>query len=215
MLKQHLKWSRKSEPPSPLNVTTFSYLACSASGWDLRVHFKNTYETGKAIRGMLVKTAQSYLRQVLDHHRCVPFTKYAGATGRTGQASEWGVTKGRWPQKSVKVILSLLQNLASNAETKRLDVEKLVVKKVIVNQAMKGRRRTYRAHGRINAYLSSNCHVEIIGEERATDVKKAKTEKKENAEHHIPTRVKARRHHARQLAKNKFVQPKNASGKAK
>ena len=31
-----------------------------------------------------------------------------------------------------------------------------------VNQACHGRRRTYRAHGRINAYMSSPCHVEII-----------------------------------------------------
>jgi large subunit ribosomal protein L17e len=181
----------------------------------LRVHFKNTYETGKAIKGMLLKTAQSYLRQVLDHHRCVPFTKYAGATGRTGQAKEWGLTKGRWPQKSVKVILSLLQNLASNAETKRLDVEKLVVKKVIVNQAMKGRRRTYRAHGRINAYLSSNCHVEIIAEEKKEDVKKAKVEKKENPQYSVSIKTKARRHAANTLRKNKYVQPKNSSGKAK
>ena len=31
-----------------------------------------------------------------------------------------------------------------------------------VNQAQHGRRRTYRAHGRINAYMSSPCHVEIV-----------------------------------------------------
>ena len=31
-----------------------------------------------------------------------------------------------------------------------------------VNQACHGRRRTYRAHGRINAYMSSPCHVEVI-----------------------------------------------------
>lgn len=31
-----------------------------------------------------------------------------------------------------------------------------------VNQACHGRRRTYRAHGRINAYMSSPCHIEVI-----------------------------------------------------
>ena len=164
---------------------------------------------------MLIETAKSYLNQVLDHHRCVPFTKYAGSTGRTGQAKEWGLTKGRWPEKSVKVILSLLQNLKSNAETKRLDTEKLVVKKVIVNQAMKGRRRTFRAHGRINAYLSCNCHVEIIAEQKKEDVKKAVVEKKENPEWSTNMRTKVRRNHARVMKKNKRVQPKNTSGKAK
>lgn len=99
---------------------------------------------------MLLKKAQNYLNDVLEHKRCVPFTKYDGATGRTGQAREFGLTHGRWPEKSVKIILQLLQNAASNAETKRLDLDKIVVRKVVVNEAMKGRRRTFRAHGRIN-----------------------------------------------------------------
>jgi large subunit ribosomal protein L17e len=99
---------------------------------------------------MLVKKAEAYLNDVLAHKRCVPFTKYEGSTGRTGQAKEWGLTKGRWPEKSVRIVLGLLKNAISNAETKRLDVDKLVVKTVQVNQAMRGRRRTFRAHGRIN-----------------------------------------------------------------
>jgi large subunit ribosomal protein L17e len=99
---------------------------------------------------MLVKKAEAYLNDVLAHKRCVPFTKYEGSTGRTGQAKEWGLTKGRWPEKSVRIVLSLIKNAISNAETKRLDVDKLVIKTVMVNQAMRGRRRTFRAHGRIN-----------------------------------------------------------------
>ena len=193
---------------------TNSSKSCSASAWDLRVHFKNTYETGKAIKGMLLKTAQRYLNEVLEHKRCVPFTKYAGATGRTGQAKEWGLTKGRWPQKSIKVILSLLQNASSNAESKRLDVEKLVVKKVVVNQATKGRRRTYRAHGRINAYLSSNCHVELFCEEKKEDVKKAKEEKKEVVQHSVNHKTLVRRAHAKNLRSQKYVKPKNANAKS-
>ena len=154
---------------------TNSKKSCVAKAYDLRVHFKNTYETGKAIRGMLLHKAQAYLQQVLDHERCVPFTKFDGATGRTGQAKEWGLTHGRWPEKSVKVILGLLQNLKSNAEHNRLNVDNLVVANVQVNQAQCGRRRTFRAHGRINAYLSSNCHVAIRGEERQERTKKKKS----------------------------------------
>lgn len=74
-------------------------IGCTAKAYDLRVHFKNTYETAKAIRGMLLRKAEAYLKEVLDHKRCVPFTKYEGSTGRTGQAKEWGLTKGRWPKK--------------------------------------------------------------------------------------------------------------------
>jgi large subunit ribosomal protein L17e len=121
---------------------------------------------------MLVRKAEEYLNAVLEHKRCVPFTKYDGSTGRTGQAKEWGVTHGRWPEKSVRHVLSLLRNAISNAEAKRLNVDALVVKDVRVNQAMRGRRRTYRAHGRINAYLSSNCHVELVCEEVRERVKR-------------------------------------------
>lgn len=128
---------------------------------------------------MLVKKAEQYLNEVLNHTRCVPFTKYEGSTGRTGQAKEWGLTKGRWPEKSVRYVLSLLKNATSNAEAKRLNVDKLVVKSVRVNQAQKGRRRTYRAHGRINAYLSSNCHIELFCEEIKERVKKGEAKPEE------------------------------------
>jgi len=99
---------------------------------------------------MLLNDAKNYLEAVLEHKRCVPFTKYEGSTGRTGQAKEFGLTKGRWPEKSVRIVLALLKNAASNAEAKRLNLENVYVSNVQVNQAQKGRRRTYRAHGRIN-----------------------------------------------------------------
>ena len=52
----------------------------------------------------------------------------------------------------------------------------LVVKHVQVNQAPKHRRRTYRAHGRINPYMSVPCHVEIVCCEDETSVPKSKEE---------------------------------------
>jgi large subunit ribosomal protein L17e len=70
--------------------------------------------------------------------------------------------------------LGLLKNAESNAEAKGLEVSRLVVKHIQVNQAPKLRRRTYRAHGRINAYMASPCHVEIILVEKDDEV--AKTE---------------------------------------
>ena len=146
--------------------------AVKASGSDLRIHFKNTYETAKAIKGLGLKVAIKYMKDVLAHRRCVPFTRYRNHTGRTGQAKEFGFTQGRWPEKSVKLILSLLQNIQSNAAVKGLEEDKLVLSHVQVNRAPKGRRRTYRAHGRIGPYQSSNCHVELFATTVDTDVKK-------------------------------------------
>merc|ERR1712080_678167 len=55
-----------------------------------------------------------------------------------------------------------LRNAEANAEYKGLDVDHLVVDHIQVNRAPKMRRRTYRAHGRINPYMCSPSHVEII-----------------------------------------------------
>ena len=42
------------EPPVPKK-------SCKASGSDLRTHFKNTFQVGRAIRGMQLMKAQKYL----------------------------------------------------------------------------------------------------------------------------------------------------------
>lgn len=74
--------------------------------------------------------------------------------------------------------IHLLSNAEANAESKNLDVTKCVVSHVQVNRAACGRRRTYRAHGRITPYLSKNCHIELFVSEKADDVKKAAEDKK-------------------------------------
>jgi len=45
-----------------------------------------------------------------------------------------------------------------------------------VNRAPYMRRRTYRAHGRINPYMSSPCHVEMILSEKEQVVPRAEEE---------------------------------------
>merc|ERR1712080_421896 len=117
----------------------------------LRVSFKNTRETTQAINGWNLEKAQKYLDQVLDHQRAIPFRRFNSSIGRNAQA---------------------------NAEAKGLEVSKLKVSHIQVNQAPKQRRRTYRAHGRINAYQSSPCHIELIWTEEQDNVEKAEESKK-------------------------------------
>ena len=52
--------------------------------------------------------------------------------------------------------------MQSNAELTGLDVDSLVIEHIQVNKAPKMWLRTYRAHGRINPYMSSPCHIEMI-----------------------------------------------------
>ncbi|CCH42969.1 60S ribosomal protein L17 [Wickerhamomyces ciferrii] len=150
--------------------------SASARGSYLRVSFKNTRETAQAINGWNLERAQKYLTQVSKHERAIPFRRYNSSIGRTAQGKEFGVTKARWPAKSVKFVQELLTNAASNADAKGLDLSKLYVSHIQVNQAPKQRRRTYRAHGRINAYSSQPSHIELVLTEQDEVVEKAKTE---------------------------------------
>ena len=127
---------------------------------------------------MKLKKAIKYMEDVLEHKQCIPYRRFTGHVGRTTQAKIHGVTQGRFPEKSVRHVLLLLKNLLANAEAKGLDVEKCVVTHFAVQRAVQGRRRTYRAHGRVTPYLSSNCHIEFIVTEKAENVKKASDDKK-------------------------------------
>ena len=147
--------------------------SCKARGSDLHVHFKNTHQTAQAIRGMQLKKAQKYLEDVLEHKQAIPFTHFNGGVGRTAQAKNLALSTGgqaRWPKKSVLFMLDLLRNAESNAETKGLDVDQLQISHIQVNAARQQRRRTYRAHGRINPYMSSPCHIEVILSEKERQV---------------------------------------------
>ncbi|PUZ51020.1 hypothetical protein GQ55_6G130400 [Panicum hallii var. hallii] len=139
----------------PSNLTK----SAKAMGRDLRVHFKNTRETAFAIRKLQLAKAKRYIEDVIVHKQAIPSSRHSNG-------------QGRWPVKSARFILDLLKNAESNAEVKGLDVDTLYVSHIQVNQAQKQQRRTYRAHGRINPYMSSPCHIELILSEKEEPVKK-------------------------------------------
>ena len=78
--------------------------------------------------------------------------------------------------KSAEFLLHMLKNAESNAELKGLDVDSLVIEHIQVNKAPKMWHRTYRAHGQINPYMSSPCHIEMILTEREQIVPKPEEE---------------------------------------
>eukprot|EP00998_Keelungia_sp_KM082_P011174 NODE_7405_length_592_cov_107.453763_g7382_i0.p1 GENE.NODE_7405_length_592_cov_107.453763_g7382_i0~~NODE_7405_length_592_cov_107.453763_g7382_i0.p1 ORF type:complete len:160 (+),score=43.26 NODE_7405_length_592_cov_107.453763_g7382_i0:62-541(+) len=152
--------------PNPENTAT-------ARVEDARIHFKNTYEVATTIKGWKVSKALKYLDDVLEHKRCVPFRRYRLKAGRTPQAKEFKTNQGRWPEKSVKAVQALLRNAQSNAELKELNADGLFISHIMCNCARQQRRRTYRAHGRINPFMSSPTHMEVILTAKPEQVKEA------------------------------------------
>lgn len=60
------------------------------SFWLIVVPFspdQNTRETAQAIKGMHIRKANKYLRDVVVKHQCVPFRRYNGGVGRCAQVS--------------------------------------------------------------------------------------------------------------------------------
>ncbi|KDQ11121.1 hypothetical protein BOTBODRAFT_163169 [Botryobasidium botryosum FD-172 SS1] len=133
-----------------------------ARGEYLRTHFKNMREVAAALSGLKLSKAYTYLADVKEHKQVIPFRRFSGGVGRASQAKQFKATQGRWPEKSCKFILRLLKNAESNADAKNLELEDLTIKTIVVQQAPKTRRRTYRAHGRINPYQGHPCHIEVI-----------------------------------------------------
>lgn len=78
-----------------------------------------------------------------------------------------------WPRNATKFILNLVENAEANANAKELDVKDMVISHSQVNMAPKGRRRTYRAHGRIGPYLRVPSHIEIILTPKKVEVAKS------------------------------------------
>lgn len=114
--------------------------------------------------------------------------------------------KGRWPVKATAVIKDMLSNAISNAETKGLPIDELCVTHAQCNRAPPGRRRTYRAHGRIGKYASQPAHIEFtLTKKRKQGVKKATAdEEDDDAMDEGAKKVKITR---RRAAKGRFQVP--------
>jgi large subunit ribosomal protein L17e len=113
---------------------------------------------------MKAEKAMKFMEDVLAFKAVVPFVKYTGGIGRKAQAkqSKSPGNNGRWPVKATAVVKDLLSNAIANAASKNLDADSLYVSHAQCNKAPPGRRRTYRAHGRIGKYASQPAHIEFV-----------------------------------------------------
>ena len=71
-------------------------------------------------------------------------------------------------QKGSYVIKKLLESAIANAENNsNSDIDKLLIKSIIVNQGMRLKRMKPRARGRADRIIKPTCHIEIILTEEA------------------------------------------------
>jgi len=81
------------------------------------------------------------------------------------QISEMVFFAGRFPQKTAKEYLKLLDNLESNAEYKGMDLDRLRIVSAVVHRGTKLERFTPRAMGRTSPKIGVLVHVELVAKE--------------------------------------------------
>ncbi|MGP8073266.1 MAG: 50S ribosomal protein L22 [Thermoplasmata archaeon] len=122
---------------------------------------KKTYEVLNAIRGLPVDRAETFLEEVIELKRAVPFRRYNQET-----AHKKGIGPGRYPKKVAKNVLALLRNARENAEYEGLDTDALFVKVAASGRGRIRKASMPRAHGRATPWNEQTTNVEIVLAER-------------------------------------------------
>ncbi len=142
-------------------------------GRDLSISTKQAIEISNFIRGKSIKKSKILLQNVLDKKIAVPFRRFNMDVGHKSS-----IGPGRYPQKSTREIMKLLDSLEANAQNKGLDINKLYIKTIIPNKAS----RPFH-FGRKRGIKMKRTHIDIIAseiEERENKEKKIIKNKKEN-----------------------------------
>jgi large subunit ribosomal protein L22 len=135
-----------------------------ASGREIRVSHKAAREVCKTIKGMMLSNAKTYLRDVADKKKAVPFRRYKKKLGHRGGLEK--ISAGRYPVKTAQQILRVVEAAEANAENKGLDLDRLRVFHAAAYPGMKIKRYTPRAHGRASPKYETTTHVEIVLDEK-------------------------------------------------
>jgi large subunit ribosomal protein L22 len=135
-----------------------------ASAREVRVSHKHAREICKTIKGMMLDNAKTYLRDVMDKKKAVPFRRYNKKLGHRHGTPK--TAAGRYPIKAAKQVLNTLQSAESNAENKGLDLDRLRITHASAYPGMKIKRYTPRAHGRASPKYETTTHIEIVLNEK-------------------------------------------------
>jgi large subunit ribosomal protein L22 len=135
-----------------------------ASAREIRVSHKSAREVCRTIKGMMLAKAKQYLKDVIDKKKPVPYRRFTKKLGhRHGLEKAYA---GRYPIKTAKHVLKLLDGAEANAENKGLDIDRLQVIHAAASQGMKMKRFTPRAQGRSSPKYEILSHVEIVLQEK-------------------------------------------------
>lgn len=135
-----------------------------ASLRETQISHKHAREVALAIKDMYLNSARDYLEGVVNLEKPVAYRRYKKQVGHRSNLQ--GFPSGRFPVKTARAFLRLLDNLEANAEYKGMDLDRLKLIHVSAYQGVKIPRFIPRAFGRNSAKDNTLVHVEIVGMEK-------------------------------------------------
>jgi large subunit ribosomal protein L22 len=125
------------------------------------ISHKHAREIAIAVKGMSIERARVFLEDVIARRIAVPFRRYKNEVAHRSNIRD-GFCAGRYPQKTAREVLKLLDNLESNAEYKGMDLDSLTIVSAVVHKGTKIERFTPRAMGRASPKFNTLVHFEIV-----------------------------------------------------
>lgn len=142
-----------------------------AVGRDLPISMKHSVEVCSFIRGKDLQLAKQLLEEVVVLKRAVPYKKFNQDLGH-----KKGMMSGRFPQKTAKEILKILESVEVNAQFKGMNTSRLRIAHLVTHMGS----RPYHS-GRHRGRKMKRAHVEIIVQEyKAKDTKGKDTKEKKD-----------------------------------
>ncbi|MFC1801114.1 50S ribosomal protein L22 [Nanoarchaeota archaeon] len=148
-------------------------------GRDLSISTKHSVEVCRALRGKNLQKAKEFLRDVIEKKAAVPYRRYNDDLGH----KKGKVGPGRYPIKTCKAILGLLESVETNAQFKGLNTSFLEVVHICAHLASRPWH-----FGRKTREKMKRSHVEIIVKEgKRPEAKKEEKKKTETKKETKPT----------------------------
>ena len=133
-----------------------------ASVREKNMSHKHAREVAVAIKGLSMEKARDYLQAVINMDRAVAFRRYKN---QVGHKADPGMMAGRYPQKTAKEFIKVLDNLEANAQFKGMDMDRIKIINATVHKGVVVKRFIPRAMGRATPKNNALTHVELVGRE--------------------------------------------------
>jgi large subunit ribosomal protein L22 len=129
------------------------------------VSVKYSTEIVREIKGKELSKVEKFLQNVIDKKEHLPLRKYVKKVAHRKGKAKSKTKSGRYPIKTIKTFLELVESAKANADYKGLETEKLFVKHAFASMGYS--RVSHQPKGKISgkSRVKKSAHLEIILQE--------------------------------------------------